>query len=167
MRQCTWMLLVVAAACAPDPEVQTLADRPDYEIGPPPDCWAVGTGSWAATPNSALALGSESDSGSVPWILRFDTLPPPIISPDRPDASATETFVEGAWRDFPFQRWWVTRDSLFIDHPAAFSGTTLRLVARDNGFTGIATSHTDVLRPGEESRFRYAAARMRPTDCPE
>ncbi len=160
------MLLVVAAACAPDPEVQTLSERPaDYEIGPPPDCWAVGTGSWAETPDAALALGQESDS--VRWIIRFDTVPPPINSPDRPDAHATETYVEGAWRDFPFQRWWTNGDSLFIDHPAAFSGTTLRLVAGDDGFAGIATAHTDVLRPGEQTRFRYAVARLRRTDCPE
>lgn len=167
MPRWAWMSFFLAAACTPDPEVQTLADGADPEFSPLAGCWAVETGSWAATPDAALTLGPESDSGSVPWILRFDTLPPPIASPDRPDARAAETFLEGAWRDYPFQRWWTNGDSLFIDHPAAFSGTTLRLVAGDDGFAGIATAHTDVLRPGEQTRFRYAVARLSPTDCPE
>lgn len=167
MPRWAWMSFFLAAACTPDPEVQTLANGVEREYGAPSGCWAVETGSWATTHEAAIAFGSASDSDSVRWILRFDTLPPPITSPDRLDARTAETFLEGAWRDFPFQRWWMTGDSMFIDHPAAFSGTTLLLVAGDDGFAGIATAHTDVLRPGEQTRFRYAVARLRPTDCPE
>lgn len=166
MRRWMWIPVLAGTACAPDPEIQTITDRSTSEFSPPGGCWEVEAGSWAASRDSALALGLVSDSLSTSWILRFDTLPPPIVSPDRPDAHAAETFIEGAWRDFPFQRWWMIGDSLFIDHPAAYSGTTLRLVAGKDAFAGLATAHTDVQVAGE-SRYRFAAAALRRIDCPQ
>lgn len=166
MRQWMWMPVFILAACAPDPEVQTLANRPAPEVSPTAGCWQAEAGSWSPDRDSVLALGPVSNSLSTFWIVRFDTLPPPIVSPDRPDTRMAETFIEGAWRDFPFQRWWTTGDSLFIDHPAAFSGTTLRLIAGPDGFDGLATAHSDVQVAGE-SRFRYAAAALRRIACPQ
>lgn len=156
----------MTGACASDPEVRVSSDEIRQEIDLLAGCWAVESGEWVDTPEQLEPPDAWADSASVTWSLRFDTVPPPMFPEARPEARRADTFLEGAWRDHPFQRWWTAGDSLFIDHPAAFAGTTLRLVSGDDGFTGVATAHTDAQVAGEPTES-YAAIRLRPAACPE
>lgn len=163
------------APAAGDESAENTAATPSQEalIG----CWNVHAGEWRDVPEQAAEDGKTLTETPPTWLVRLDSAEAPRLFEGAEPGRAAATYLEDAWRDHPFQRWRVVNDSIVIDHPAAFAGTTLRVAPEDapdreeSMLVGLAVAHTDVAPAdapaGGPPPRRYAAVRMYRLECPE
>lgn len=157
------------ASAAQDDSVENTAIAADEEhvVG----CWAVHAGEWSDVPGEVAGVGEAMAEAKPTWLVRLDSAEAPKLYETSEPGRAAYTYLEGVWRDHPFQRWRVVNDSIVVDHPAAFAGTTLRATAEPSGLVGMAVAHTDVVPEGKPVGAapprRYAAVRMYGVECPE
>ena len=101
-----WPIAILVLACTPDPEVSAIADAESAEFILAGQCGEVALGPWVRSEEAE----PDSEPVSRVWTVRFDSLPPLFESGHLPEARLAHTRVEGAWHDFPFQRWWMSGD---------------------------------------------------------
>ena len=149
------LLLWLAGSCHGDPE----------EVAPPAadslaGCWAL---------EVAPADGGDwrpVDRPGVPPAVRLEAVRLDSAEvPGRQPARRARSLVDGRERDHPFAAWrFLREDSLWVGHPAAYAGHTLRLARGGDTLVGTLATYTDVLG-GEVPPDR--AARLVRTACPD
>lgn len=152
--------LMVLGCRRPVPETEQAAVEQDRVVG----CWELDV-----TP------GDTADD-SVPSWLAGAGLPTKLAL----DSTVVSAGGEGSGpiyeahsyhgirrESLPFSAWRrLSGDSILVDRPGALAGFTLRLAPDDGGLSGLLSSFTDAVQPGQPSR-RTTPVRATPATCPD
>lgn len=133
-------LLVVAfsaLSCRGGQQGLPAGSGPDALAG----CWALEV----AVPDTSA--WRPVDRPGVPTRVRLEATPLDSAAvPGSQTAYRAWSLENGEERDHPFHAWrFVRTDSLWVGHPAAYSGHTLRLARGGDTLAGTLATYTDVL----------------------
>lgn len=135
---------------------QTIPSSPVELAG----CWSLETGRTDGGPWEPV------DPARLPEAVRLDSVRIGAgYGAAFDSAYRAWSIVDGGLRDHPFRAWrLVDADSVWIGHPAAYSGYTLRLGPVADTLTGRLVVHSDVLG---DSAPPPRPARLVRNDCAE
>lgn len=151
-------LLVLVGCRRPAPDTRATADRSTVA-----GCWELDVTPGDMTEDD---LPSWLAGAGLPTTLVLDTVrvggaaegAAPVYQAHSYHGTRRERRPFSAWRP-------LAADSILVDRPGALAGFTLRLAPDDGGLSGILTSFTDAMEPGQPAR-RTTPVRATTASCP-